>query len=103
MSDCTALGTFLAASGTTTRKRQKSFPSAPLAVTVKLLCPQSHTDRGFHTSSEPLFPKTDLGAKLEGREVEEMTAKQGEMETWRLKPDQLCVSCGRGEWSWSAG
>lgn len=26
-----------------------------------------------------------------------MTAKQAEMETWRLEPDQLCVSCGLGE------
>lgn len=25
-----------------------------------------------------------------------MTAKQGEMETWRLKPDQVCVSRGLG-------
>lgn len=69
----------------------------------QLLGPQGYTDRGFQASPKPLFPKTDLGATLEEREVEEMTAKQGEMETWRLKPDQLCVSCGLGERSWSAG
>lgn len=83
-------------------KGRRSFPSAPLAVTVQLLRPQRYTDRAFQTSPKPLFPKTDLRAKSEGREVEEMTAKQGEKETWRLTPHRLCASCGLGERSWSA-
>lgn len=80
VSDCTALGTFLAAPGTTIWRQEGVFLQLLSLLLFQLLCPQSFTDRGFQTRPKPLFPKTDLDAKLEGREVEEMTAKQGE---WR--------------------
>lgn len=97
VSDHTALGTFLAAPGTTARKRQEEFSfSASRCYFSSYSGPQSYAGRGFETSPKPSFLKTALGAELEEREVEEKTAKQREMETWWLKPDQVYVSCGLG-------
>lgn len=97
MSDRTAGGMFLAAPCTTAKKKQEKFCfNATLLLLLQLLCPQSYADSGFETSPKPSFPKTALHAELEEREVEEMAAKQGETETWQLKPDQVCVSCGLG-------
>lgn len=93
VSDHAALGTFLADQRYHREEGRGGFFLWCLSPSLfQRLHPQSLADSGFEMSPEPSPPNTALSAKLQEQEVEEMTAKQGETETWWLTLAQVSVS-----------